>query len=468
MPTYFPAMLNEAKRLAGAVGRTLVRFSSWGSGIGGQWRGFLPGTKANYEKEAGDLWRHSSVACCLAWIVRNGREPCVQVVKRDKSGGDVPIVGHPLSLRCDRPNPFYDWPTLMSGLILSLCCDGNGYLRKVVTNGGDVVELWYVPHWAIAPVWAFDGTEYIGAYEYWTDTGRVYLPIEDVIHVRDGIDPLNERRGLAPLKSLLREIVGDTAFTTMTAAIGRNMGVPSWMFAPAIEGAQFGDESVKRLIQFFKGRTSGDEAGSPLALTDPITATRLGFSPDELAIEKLHKIPESRICSALGVPPQVVGLLSGEDRKTYSNYGEAREAAYDDCLEPLWCTIARALTLQLLERDFDRQEGERVTFDKSTIKALQPNKSDILADAIKGFQGGIYTLNQALAMIGMPPEADGEIRLVPGTLKPLEQVMEPPQPPPDMGGGFGGDYQAQDEGDEADGTVKALANGHADRWGGPR
>ena len=71
----------------------------------------------------------------------------------------------------------------------------------------------------------------------------------------------------------------------------------------------------------------GDGRGEPWFHNEPIEVTTPGFTPEQLVLDKVRSIPVSRIGAALGFDPMVIGLSS--EQKTYSNLGEALEAAYE-------------------------------------------------------------------------------------------------------------------------------------------
>jgi hypothetical protein len=54
------------------------------------------------------------------------------------------------------------------------------------------------------------------------------------------------------------------------------------------------------------------------------TINRMALNLQELAIEALRRIPESRIAGALRVPAALAGLYVGLEKMTYSNFQEAR------------------------------------------------------------------------------------------------------------------------------------------------
>ena len=55
--------------------------------------------------------------------------------------------------------------------------------------------------------------ELITHYEYKQKGQTLHIPREDMIHIREKIDPRNHRRGLSPLRSVMVEILGDVIIT---------------------------------------------------------------------------------------------------------------------------------------------------------------------------------------------------------------------------------------------------------------
>ena len=104
-------------------------------------------------------------------------------------------------------------------------------------RGGGVVQLWWVPHILMEPVlpWELeqdDGT-FINYYRYSVPgRGEFFIPPENLVHFRFGQDPHNQRSGLSPLKSALREIYTDQEASTWSAALLKNGAVPGLMVAP--------------------------------------------------------------------------------------------------------------------------------------------------------------------------------------------------------------------------------------------
>ena len=81
-----------------------------------------------------------------------------------------------------------------------------------------------------------------------------------------------------------------------------------------------------RLVQ---QATTGANAGGVVFPSVPLDVQTLGFSPEQMSLEQMPKLPEERITAVLGIPAITVGVGAGLDQATYANFREAREAAVE-------------------------------------------------------------------------------------------------------------------------------------------
>ena len=149
-------------------------------------------------------WRNTAVAACLRWIKVNFPEPKVQVVKEQADGKDKIVYGSEVARLLHRPNKFWSRFEFDAACSLSYVVDGNCYIRMIRSASGKVVELWWIPHWMIFPRSPMDGSVYIGWYDYEVNGRTERIPVEDIIHWRNGIDPRDDRRGFSEVKQGVR------------------------------------------------------------------------------------------------------------------------------------------------------------------------------------------------------------------------------------------------------------------------
>jgi hypothetical protein len=178
-------------------------------------------------------------------------------------------------------------------------------------------------------------------------------------------------------------------------------------------------------------RFGGDNRGMPLVMKGPSKVAVLSFSPQQMRMTELRRVPEERISAALGVPAIVAGLGVGLDHATYSNVSQAREAFYEQCLIPMQRLLAAEIQTQLV-RDFGDTGKLRVRFDLSEVRVLQADLNELHSRVRDDWLSGLVTLNQALTEIGEDPltTPEGDVRLVPNTHtpKPPDALMALPAP----------------------------------------
>lgn len=370
---------------------------AWGgyAGMMGRLIGTLPGSQRDLAKDVGDPAQNGAVSICLNYIARQFTEPKLEVRREKADGTEERIPGHPLPKLIARPNGYYDGKSLWGSTTVSYGTDGNGYWLKArgMSGFGSPVELWYVPHWQIAPRWSADGSNFISHYEYYVD-GRAYpLPREQVVHFYDKVDPVR-RRGVSAIYPQLRSIGADNEADTFCYAILKNMGIPGVLLNPKNPEDIITPETRNDLTEWWAENFTGDNRGKPLIPSVMMEPSKLGLSPEELALDRIRTFPEDRICAALGLNPMVVGLTSGAQHKTYANYQEARRAAYDDCIIPLQKRMAECLTEQI-GPDFGLLPNEYLAWNYEGVKALQEDEDLRANRARSDYAGGVCTRAEA-------------------------------------------------------------------------
>lgn len=371
------------------------------------WR-FLPRTRFDYAAEVGDGLGSSVLMAPVLWICRNFPSAPVQVLDADSA----PIEDHPMVRLLRRPNPHYSGRTLWKATQLSLGLSGNGYWIKVWNRAGSsVVQVWYAPHWMMEPRSPDTamvappadtklGDDFISHYEYSVEGQIFALRIEDVVHFRDGLDPNEPRKGLSPLGSLFREIFTDDEAANFSASLLKNLGVPGLIVSPKGEHSPSPDD-VQATKEFVDEEFSGDRRGKPMTMSGPTEVSQFGFSPEQMTLRELRRIPEERATAIHGVPAIVAGLGAGLDRSTFANFAEAREAAYEEKIIPSQDEAAEELRHQLLPDFGEEWERQEVAFDRSQVRVLQEDENK-KAERVRGLwvDGGITRkeLREALRM----------------------------------------------------------------------
>jgi HK97 family phage portal protein len=382
-----------------------------GQGIGSRLQWVLPGTGYDYETEAGDLWNNSVVALGLKWLSDRFTKPPIRVSRINRSGEYVPLPRHDLVDLWNRPNKHYTRRVSETAVGLSLTVDGNGYLQKIRDKSGKLRELWWQPHFQISPTWPEDGSEFVSGYELSIDGELYRLERQDVIHFRAGIDPRNVRLGLAPLKACLREVCTVNEESGFTASLLRNSAVPGLVIVPDDPMLAVNEDDARRIKAATKAAYQRDGQGSTAVLGGKYKVVPVGFSPEQLRLDRLPASAVARVASATGVEAMSLGLP--DPNKTFSNK-EAADASSWSAIQAIQHVIADTLRWDLLPEFGTDPYTHLVEFDYTEIRELQESLDSLHARTREDFKYGLMQLNEARDVIGLEPDPDGD-RWFPGT-----------------------------------------------------
>lgn len=420
-------VLDRARQGAKAI---TMRFLG---GAGAAWALVVGRGKIDYAREVPDLLASSIVAATLGWIARNFPEAPMRVREYDREG-EPQATTDPGALRMlqviRRPNPYFSGVLLWMATLMDFWAHGNAVWLKVRGGpGGAITELWWVPWSTISPKWPEDGSVYVSHYEYKPDPNRsgIRIEVEDVVHFRFGIDGSNIRIGRGPLKPVLAEVFTDQEAAAFTNTLLLNMGVPGLIIAPGESDAvidQGNADSIKRkATEAFGGRNRG----STMVLSHKVTAQAFGFSPEQMNLKDLRRVPEERVSAVTGVPAIVAGLGAGLDRSTFSNFEEARGAAWEENIIPTQRLLAEEVWVQLLPEFVGDPETFLVDFDTTEVRVLQEDQNRLWERAGNALGRGAITLATFNGIVGLPVAKDGSDRVY---LRPFN-VVEVPEDPAD-------------------------------------
>jgi len=372
----------------------------------------LPGSTKDWARVAGDLGLNGVVASAIDWYVRNYPQATPRYYRPVDSQQAEPVEDHPVLQLMAQPDPM-----IMGSLFWGWCIQdyklfGNTYLRKIRSSTrGTVTALQFLPQDMVRPVG--NGVNPLTHYIYTTDGRSFDIPVSDIIHIRYGRDPSDIRIGRAPLTAVLREIATDNTASTTAYGLLANGAMPSLIVGPdaketSVDMSMDDARQVKRQLH---EDLTGDGSGGIVVMTGAYKMDRVSLTPSELALDSVRRVPEERICSALGINPMVLGLGSGLERSTYSNYERAQQAAWEDGMVPLLRTLADAITADLLPEYPETQQGDFVMYDLETVRALA---DDLQAEATRAerlYKAGIIDRAEAKRIAGLEavPEDEGQL-----------------------------------------------------------
>lgn len=170
-----------------------------------------------------------------------------------------------------------------------------------------------------------------------------FLLREEVAHFAPVPDPAALYRGMSWLTPLIREIQSDSAATSHKELFFNNAATPNIVIsrqdAPSKEAFNEWADMIEA------GHTGLANAYKTLYLTAGADATVVGANMQQLEFRATQGAGETRIASAAGVHPVIVGLSEGLQGSSLNqgNFMAARRLMADRTLRPLWRNLASSL-----------------------------------------------------------------------------------------------------------------------------
>jgi len=348
---------------------------------------------------------NSAALACLNVLGTAFSEPPLEVYLKTDEGLEL-ILDHPASQLLANPNPNMSANLMNNYIVTSTAVYGDAFILKLKNDAGQVIQL--VPLLPEMVEVKGNNEQLITKYQYKQKGNTLDIMPEDMIHLRERIDPRNHRRGLAPLRSVMVEILGDAAASQMGAALVKNTGVPSVVISPKNDLSMTSDEA-ENIAEVFGRRFGGENRGRPLVISGgEVDIKTLSFSPKELEIGQLRYINEERISAVLGVPAILAGLGAGLARATLANSRELREFFTEQKLIPMWNHYANEFTKQLLRVDFEDNPAYMFKYDISDVRALSQDEDAEMQRIVQGFNAGFITVNEARQATQFPALDNGD------------------------------------------------------------
>jgi HK97 family phage portal protein len=390
-----------------------IYLTGYGSGqLQSLLRRALPGSHKDWGQVAGDLGLNSIIASGIDWYVRNWAQANAQVMRKVDSQQAEPLDTHPVLGVIAEPMPGTVGSLVWGWVLQDYKLFGNAYLRKVRTSRSGVpIGLQYLPQDMVRPVG--NGINPLTHYVYTTDGRSFDIAIEDMVHIRYGRDPSDIRLGRSPVQAVLREIATDNVASSAAYGLLNNGAMPSLIVGPDAkdQSVDLSPDDARQVKRQLREDLTGDGAGGIVVMMGPYKMDRVSLTPSELALDSVRRVPEERICSAMGLNPMVLGLGSGLERSTYSNFERAQQAAWEDGMVPLLRAISDALTVSLLPDYSESAEGDFIQFDVSNVRALADDLQAEADRAEKLYKAGIIDRAEAKRIAGLEavPEDEGQL-----------------------------------------------------------
>jgi len=303
--------------------------------------------------------------------------------RRGTDGNIIEIDNHPiLNMLNKKANSFMSSRDFIDLWATYLAIEGKFYAEYINPNmPTEIVPLY--PHY-MKPIPSKE--MFVSGYEY-----RVSRPIlyakEEVLWSKFN-DPLDMYEGLSPIKSLARTIDTENEAVNWNKSSLQNSGIPAGVFSIQNPTPELMDNLRDEWRKRYAG---GDNAKLPLILnSDKATYQPIGLSVADMDFLNQRKLNRIEICSAFGVPSQLVG---NPDAQTYSNFSEAVKSFWENTVIPRYLEHMKdKLNSDLCPRYSDNLF---LTYDVSQVSALKESQDLLTKRVIDLWKNNLINLNEA-------------------------------------------------------------------------
>lgn len=361
---------------------------------------------------AAGFGRNELVYACIMEKATSLPEAPLRVFGPDGLG--EPRETHPLRQLVANPNPMLTEFEMFELTVIHMDLAGIAFWEIVRDRAGRPREVWPLRPDLVRFLRQRDGRT---RYGYMVGGGIVDLGT-DVLAFKypNPVDPLV---GQAPLRPALRAVALDNEATDFVKTLLQNRAVPGVVITTQ---NQVDQQIADRLATRWKQKFSGSKRGEPAVLQKGMDVKALGLNPSDLEFPDLRTISETRICSAFGVPPILIGAKAGLDRSTFANYKEARTSFWEETIMPLQRrigdVIAGRLLPQVLDAEFTTPRRVTVQWDRSQVLALKESEQAIWERATQALRAGAITVADFRRIVGLPAVEGSDVFLRPAGVMP--------------------------------------------------
>lgn len=366
-----------------------------------------------------------SAYCYVAMMWRATRvaEPPLMVV-RETEDGEEWEPAHPLSLLFDEPRPDLDMGELLQQTVLYRDWSGGCLWVLDRDRAGRVAQI--TPFSQEEFRTHRVGALIFGRYEIY-NAEKKWVPVltENVVHFRDP-SPFGWRACTSKVDAALLQLNLSHTVNRITRNFLQRAMFPGGVLSPDPDWKPEPGEWEEWKQTISEWHSGPANAGEPLALQGGTVFSRAQSAlKDLLPADVLDRV-EATVGSVFGIPPVVLGWLSGMQNSPWSQMSEARRQTYEDTIEPLWRDICNRAGRKLLAPE-ERAAGLLVRFDTSQVRALQEDQEG--KARISASNATTWTRNERRVFTGQDPldPADPRGEEIEGTLASM--------PPDDLGTG---------------------------------
>lgn len=323
-------------------------------------------------------------------------------------GGMVEIEEHPFLDLISEVNPFDTRYELWNRTVSHLDLVGDAYWYIPKTGLGIPGQIWMLPpdKMTVVP----SKTDFISGYVLQQEDKKIPFAIDEVIHFKYP-NPNDPYYGMSPLMAAAASVEIDTDARLYQRAFYKNSAIPAMALTT---DQKLNDSTFKRLQADWATKYQGSQnAGRTAILEQGMKVERIGVSPSELDWLDTMRATRDDILAIYGVPASMLGLVEDVNRAN----AEANQYVFaSNVIEPILTMFDERLT-QDLARKYD---SKLIVQHESTIP--EDDEAEIRVAKMR-LDAGLTTRNEERLNYGYAEIEGGEVLLVPGSLRPLSQII---------------------------------------------
>ena len=318
-----------------------------------------------------------------------------------KINDEVPSSTDPLLQILLHPNNYHTHAEFFKLLVMYLDFDGNVFIVKEMTKGRKVKALHMLRPDLVGVIPSTKPGEMIKKYEYKIGNKKVFYAPDEVIHIKTP-NPLTPWRGISPIQPIIKSVDLDNDAINYTKSVLENKGVPGGILKVL---GNVGKEAIRRMQAQWSQQTTSGKRGNIAILGEEVEYIPTSMSLAELDLRHINILTESRILTALGINPVIMGSISGNEASTYNNVAEAKLSFYQQTIVPLQFMITDAFTN---DPDINPGNTRVFFFDPTDVSALAPLRAAKQEQMSEGYRDGWLTINELRDNINLPPVDGGD------------------------------------------------------------
>lgn len=283
----------------------------------------------------------------------------------------------------DHPNDLMDGRSFKYALAVEMLLNGNAYTEIDLSTH----SLNFIPNNKMT-VQQDDETGEL-AYVYCPDGHKKRLiPPSNILHfkyfTRDGMV------GLSPLYALQNELGIQDAGNRLMGNFFNN-GIHGTTVVKVHE-TDLNPKSKENVRRQFDDATTGSRALNTIVTDDGMDVKSLPLNTDVLKLVNSNDWTTRQIAKAFGLPVEKLGVENEHSNQQQSNiqYLQGSLQHYEDCFTS----------------ELNYKLNQTFTFDNSKLLSLDPATQQQMA--VDGYTNGLYTRNEARALLNLDPVTDGD------------------------------------------------------------